>query len=189
MGRDFEAQGPGKARTVNDLVVCRGCSTIAGQEVKHLPPPCEYQPGAVNPVLPGVIPAEAVREYARERVEKTNQGRLEEQVDRLAQFILETVPGEPSQDEGAVDTAIRVLRRTLMAEAQKGADWGRLDRMQRDLDKLSLYFRQHYQEEIDAGKHARFDCVSACAIYYLGIERDLNRRGFWGRVRWALLKR
>lgn len=30
-------------------------------------------------------------------------------VDRLAQFIMEHVPGEPSQSQGAVDTAIRVI--------------------------------------------------------------------------------
>lgn len=38
----------------------------------------------------------------------TNDG-LNEQVGRLAAFILEHVPGEPSQSEGAVDTAIRLL--------------------------------------------------------------------------------
>lgn len=32
------------------------------------------------------------------------------QVDRLARFIMAEVPGEPSQNEGAVDTAIRLLR-------------------------------------------------------------------------------
>jgi hypothetical protein len=31
------------------------------------------------------------------------------QIDRLAAFILEKVPGEPSQSQGAVDTAIRVM--------------------------------------------------------------------------------
>ena len=33
-----------------------------------------------------------------------------EQIDRLAMFILEEVEGEPSQSEGAVDTAIRIIR-------------------------------------------------------------------------------
>ena len=32
------------------------------------------------------------------------------QIDELATFILEEVPGEPSRSEGAVDTAIRLLR-------------------------------------------------------------------------------
>ncbi len=33
----------------------------------------------------------------------------EQQIDRLAKFIMESIPGEPSQSEGAVDTAIRLL--------------------------------------------------------------------------------
>jgi hypothetical protein len=32
------------------------------------------------------------------------------QIDRLAKFIMDEVPGEPSQSEGAVDTAIRIMR-------------------------------------------------------------------------------
>lgn len=32
------------------------------------------------------------------------------QIEKLAQFIMDEVPGEPSQSEGAVDTAIRLLR-------------------------------------------------------------------------------
>lgn len=35
---------------------------------------------------------------------------LKSQVDRLAKFIVAEIPGEPSQSEGAVDTAIRLLR-------------------------------------------------------------------------------
>jgi hypothetical protein len=35
---------------------------------------------------------------------------LDSQIDRLAKFIMTEVPGEPSQSEGAVDTAIRVMR-------------------------------------------------------------------------------
>ena len=32
-----------------------------------------------------------------------------EQIDKLAKFIMENIPGEPSESEGAVDTAIRLL--------------------------------------------------------------------------------
>lgn len=35
---------------------------------------------------------------------------LDEQISRLANYIMEHVTGEPSQSEGAVDTAIRLLR-------------------------------------------------------------------------------
>lgn len=34
----------------------------------------------------------------------------EQQIKRLADFIMENIPGEPSRSEGAVDTAIRLLR-------------------------------------------------------------------------------
>lgn len=34
---------------------------------------------------------------------------LEDQVRRLADFIVENFPGEPSRSEGAIDTAIRLL--------------------------------------------------------------------------------
>ena len=33
-----------------------------------------------------------------------------DQINRLAQYIVHNVPGEPSQDEGAVDTAIRIMK-------------------------------------------------------------------------------
>lgn len=35
---------------------------------------------------------------------------LKSQVDRLAKFITKYIPGEPSRSEGAIDTAIRLLR-------------------------------------------------------------------------------
>lgn len=34
----------------------------------------------------------------------------DEQIDRLATFIIEQIPGEPSVSESAVDVAIRLLR-------------------------------------------------------------------------------
>lgn len=38
---------------------------------------------------------------------------LDDQIDRLARFIMDEIEGEPSEDEGAVDTAIRLLRAGL----------------------------------------------------------------------------
>ena len=35
---------------------------------------------------------------------------LRSQVDRLANVIMFEIPGEPSQNDGAIDTAIRLLR-------------------------------------------------------------------------------
>lgn len=40
---------------------------------------------------------------------------LHEQIDKLGTFILEHVQGEPSQSEGAIDTAIRVIAATQRA--------------------------------------------------------------------------
>ena len=38
---------------------------------------------------------------------------LSGEIDRLARFIMDEIEGEPSEDEGAVDTAIRLLRAGL----------------------------------------------------------------------------
>jgi len=46
----------------------------------------------------------------RERREKDARiNNLENQINKLSAFIIENVPGEPSQSQGAVDTAIRLL--------------------------------------------------------------------------------
>lgn len=36
---------------------------------------------------------------------------LESQVERLTRYIMENVPGEPSHDAGAIDTAIQIMSR------------------------------------------------------------------------------
>lgn len=40
----------------------------------------------------------------------TRSKQLDEQINQLADYIMQNVPGEPSASEGAVDTAIRLLR-------------------------------------------------------------------------------
>ena len=42
----------------------------------------------------------------------------EKQINRLANFILNEVPGEPSKNEGVVDCAIRIIRNYMKREAQ-----------------------------------------------------------------------
>jgi hypothetical protein len=39
---------------------------------------------------------------------------LESQINRLAEFIMHEVPGEPSESEGAVDCAIRIIREKVL---------------------------------------------------------------------------
>jgi hypothetical protein len=36
---------------------------------------------------------------------------LESQIDRLAKFIMQEFPGESSQNEGAIDTVIKIMRK------------------------------------------------------------------------------
>lgn len=42
-----------------------------------------------------------------------------QQIGRLAEFIMDEIEGEPSQPEGAVDTAIRLLRSSHQASTEK----------------------------------------------------------------------
>jgi len=42
-----------------------------------------------------------------------------QQINRLAQFIMDEIPGEPSQSQSAVDTAIRLL--TPLAKRRQAA--------------------------------------------------------------------
>lgn len=46
----------------------------------------------------------------RYRMWGTHNESLDSQVDRLANYIMNNIPGEPSQNQGAIDTAIRLLR-------------------------------------------------------------------------------
>lgn len=71
---------------------------------------------------------------------------LNSQVDRLAKFIMAEVPGEPSESQGAVDTAIRIIRElraelgvneTLASIARRARD-GRYVMVVRDGDGYSL---------------------------------------------------
>lgn len=59
---------------------------------------------AIEAALVGARPAEG------SRVAGPDDQLATKQIEKLAQFIMDEVPGEPSQSEGAVDTAIRLLR-------------------------------------------------------------------------------
>lgn len=52
-------------------------------------------------------------EVAERLMKRLEGGQAQGQIDELAAFILAEVDGEPSRSEGAVDTAIRVLRDAL----------------------------------------------------------------------------
>lgn len=59
-----------------------------------------------------------------------------EQIDKLARFILNEVPGEPAQSEGAVDTAIRWMRAKLAVPAAEPAPPARQDALREALEAL-----------------------------------------------------
>lgn len=109
-----------------------------------------------------------------------------QELDRLADFILEHVPGEPSRNEGAVDCAIRILRRTLAVEAQRAMQRRDEEANREAVKKLALYIRREYADEVAQGLHSGMKDVADAAIHYMSIERDLVRRGLWGRIKYLL---
>lgn len=58
------------------------------------------------------IASQIILAIQKEREEKQH---LENQIEKLANFILFEVPGEPSQDQGAIDTAIRLIKANLIS--------------------------------------------------------------------------
>lgn len=54
--------------------------------------------------------------------EQARREDLSAQIKRLADFIMAEIPGEPSEDQGAVDTAIRILKRMKRVESSSGYD-------------------------------------------------------------------
>lgn len=65
---------------------------------------------------------------------------LQSQIWRLAQYIMEHIPGEPSRNEGAIDTAIRLLRDLPRTDSEptperngNGLTVGELERLLRSL--------------------------------------------------------
>ena len=53
---------------------------------------------------------------ASEEIARRHSENLDDQIKRLARFIADEVPGEPSRSEGAVDTAIRIIREQQFKE-------------------------------------------------------------------------
>ena len=78
--------------------VCRLCSE-ASDGARH-----SYHPFFLHPFIKPPQPP---------RITNTMTESLDSQIDRLAKFIMENIPGEPSQSEGAVDTAIRIMASAL----------------------------------------------------------------------------
>ena len=77
----------------------------------------------------------------RQMTEHEELAHLKVQVDRLAKFIVENIPGEPSKSEGAVDCAIRLLSKhchvySVPYSEPKVEEWKRLIRMREENERL-----------------------------------------------------
>lgn len=84
-------------------------ATIEAALVKYFPD--ERQKGSVEAAVVRVLEWASRMEASKPvALPGTDAGAMA-QIDVLARFILNEIPGEPSQNEGAVDTAIRLLRR------------------------------------------------------------------------------
>lgn len=84
---------------------------------------------------------------------------LAKQINRLAIFIMNEIPGEPSQSEGVVDTAIRWMRRALADQAAQPPSLT-------NLESLETIFRRLLPEAAvcpECGPFASFDEDGCCA--------------------------
>lgn len=95
----------------------------------------------------------------RAEMTKTGPGA---QVDKLANFIMAEVPGEPSRDEGAVDTAIRVMK-----ELRKTVDT--IDKSHIDVGRLVVFLTK--VEAVDMGHFVNEDPVKM-AIRIITEQQD-----------------
>ncbi len=83
---------------------------------------------------------------------------LEAQVERLAQFIVENVPGGLSRSEGAIDTAIRLLGGRMVEP---------LPAFGIDLNRLRVWMEDHH-ERLEAGTLAKAGEYGALDLQIMG---------------------
>ena len=70
------------------------------------------------------------------------------------------------QLQGAVDMA-----RSLVAQM---ANYQQMLKLQYQMNRLAVFLRENYAEEIASGKHAGMDSAIDAAIYYMSRERELS---------------
>lgn len=107
---------------------------------------------------------------------------LRSQIGRLAAFILVSVPGELSRSEGAVDTAIRVMKAGL-GETVKVGDVVRLKSGGAEMTVLGHVFPAGYVEVAWMGgyeKQTFFSRLPVSSLTVVEKKKDLIRvdRGF-----------
>lgn len=126
--RFFSAATPTLERWIEDLDVPFLPESI--ERVTIDPVLLAWAPELVRPLLKSAMPAlvDLVVDATKGAV-KVNEGdvsSLAEQVDTLANYIMADVPGEPSQSQGAVDTAIRVMQEMATERTNLGREAGGL---------------------------------------------------------------
>lgn len=106
----------------------------------------------------------------------TENESLNSQINRLANFIMENVPGEPSQNQGAVDTAIRIMEEQL--------------KVTRPSEALFLFMGWlTSREEVSGPFSSKHDASQAaklvgeyCKIQGWKEPRESTAPGSWGEV-------
>jgi len=88
-----------------------------------------------------------IARLTREREDAAEESlQLQSQIEQLGAFIIATIPGEPSQSQGAVDTAIRIIgeehRLRSQAEALLSEANGGAERLQRKIDEQAATIAQ-----------------------------------------------
>lgn len=86
---------------------------------------------------------------------------LDNDINRLAQFIMDEIPGEPCEGQGAIDTAIRLLRAayvegalvTTIVKSEKLDEWERKGMMPASCDCSGEQDLDIGQAEDNSGSH------------------------------------
>ena len=89
---------------------------------------------------------------------------LDDQIERLANWIIENIPGEPSMSEGAVDCAIRImgLQKQAINESVKltVAQVEEIDRLKQQAERSSLAYIEASNPGIDMDEVRRTRTIS-----------------------------
>lgn len=110
------------------------------------------------------------------------------QIDVLAAWIIENVPGEPSKSEGAVETAIRLLGELEARGKLLNVEDGMLQSAEKECDEL--------RKRVEALEHERdrpADCDSCAELQMVNVElratleKAMPWVKYWAGIEKALL--
>jgi hypothetical protein len=109
----IQGQGKSLARMQVELNNARFARDEAKEQVRRMREDASETLRLLGKVVKQKDELECTQEVQRRQIQASaaHAEKLVEQIDRLAEFIMAMVPGEPSLSEGAVDCAIRVMRK------------------------------------------------------------------------------